>query len=43
MPSFETLFTTDRIYISNKTTQKEVFAEVYQDLLRQDCVTEDFF
>lgn len=42
MPSFETLFTTDRIYISNKTTQKEVFAEVYQDLLRQDCVTEDF-
>lgn len=42
MSSFETLFTTNRIYISNKTTQKEVFTEVYQNLLRQNCVTEDF-
>lgn len=42
MTSFGTLFTKDRIYISNQVKQEDVFAEVYQDLLRQDCVTEEF-
>lgn len=42
MTPFNTLFTEDRIYISNETKQENVFAEVYQDLLRQDCVTTDF-
>ncbi|MCF1618646.1 PTS sugar transporter subunit IIA [Tetragenococcus koreensis] len=42
MTSFDTLFTKDRIYISNQVKQEDVFVEVYQDLLRQDCVTEEF-
>ncbi|GMA48145.1 PTS system galactose-specific IIA component [Tetragenococcus muriaticus PMC-11-5] len=42
MIAFDTLFTKDRIYISNKTNQEDIFREVYQDLLKQNCVTKDF-
>ncbi|GAA3012954.1 PTS sugar transporter subunit IIA [Tetragenococcus solitarius] len=42
MIAFETLFTKKRIYISNEKSQEGVFAEIYEDLLRQDCVTEAF-
>lgn len=42
MSSFDTLFTKDRIYVSNQTSQENVFNEIHQDLLRQNCVTEDF-
>lgn len=36
------LFYEDTIYISDKTSQEEVFEEVYTDLLKKDLVTKDF-
>ncbi|WP_061841275.1 PTS sugar transporter subunit IIA [Tetragenococcus halophilus] len=42
MITFDNLFTKTRIYISNKKKKGDVFTEVYEDLLKQDCVTKDF-
>lgn len=42
MIAFDNLFSKKRIYISNETSQEGVFTEVYQDLLSQNCVTEEF-
>ncbi len=36
-------FFKDTVYVSDKQSQEEVFEEVYQDLLKKELVTEDFF
>lgn len=42
MSTGKEFFAPDTVYVSDKTTQEEVFNEVYQDLLKKDLVTDDF-
>ncbi|WP_413527231.1 hypothetical protein [Marinilactibacillus psychrotolerans] len=37
------IFCEETVFVSNQTAQKDVFREVYDDLLKKKLVTVDFF